>query len=175
MCLEWNVSPVSVNEGVKSQAISPAGGEVLDVDLRVPGRKGNVFYVHKKPAKLWLIRKLEKSWNWTLLQSLTLQSSSGTKAAAHPWRSGSLCCPLSQFWSLGSVTNHNNKAKRQMFELKSSFWSLRELGPYQLKGFSPATTKKKTGSISHLFQKKWMNKKLHKQVRSQSQTFSQDN
>ena len=28
---------MSVYEGVEGEAVSPAGGEVLDVDLRVPG------------------------------------------------------------------------------------------------------------------------------------------
>lgn len=30
---------MSVNESVESQAVPPAGGEVVNVDLRVPGTK----------------------------------------------------------------------------------------------------------------------------------------
>lgn len=36
MCEKYDL-PVSVYEGVEGEAVSPAGGEILDVDLRVPG------------------------------------------------------------------------------------------------------------------------------------------
>ena len=34
---------MSVYEGVEGEAVPPAGGEVLDVDLRVPGERANIF------------------------------------------------------------------------------------------------------------------------------------
>lgn len=34
---------MSVYEGIEGEAVSPAGGEVLDVDLRVPGAQRNLY------------------------------------------------------------------------------------------------------------------------------------
>lgn len=35
--------PVSVYEGIEGEAVSPAGGKILDVDLRVPGAWRNLL------------------------------------------------------------------------------------------------------------------------------------
>lgn len=39
--------PVPVNESVECQAVSPAGGEVVNVDLRVSGTKNRKQHTNK--------------------------------------------------------------------------------------------------------------------------------
>lgn len=50
---------MSVYEGIKGKAVSPASGEVLDVDLRVPGR-GEIFCCFK--CKPWRTSVLTLSY-----------------------------------------------------------------------------------------------------------------
>lgn len=48
-CEREKLLPVFVNQGVESHPVSPAGGEVVDVDVGISGGRGKVSDLKVKP------------------------------------------------------------------------------------------------------------------------------
>lgn len=96
-------SPVFMHNGVEGQPISPAGGEVVHVDIGIPINRDEGKLVQAlvrdsrflgpalplSPGLGASTRPRPRS-----LGSLTQPSSSGTTAARHPWLTSSPCCLL---------------------------------------------------------------------------------